>query len=378
MEDVAKLIGKRIVFFIMHLGVGGAQKVAAFVMNELVNQGADVYTVCFTEKQEHVKLSKEVKRVFIGIEPFSPAGSNVFKKISIKTKAIVRFSHIIKNIDPDCVVMFGPELLSNLALTLSRYKGAVIECERGDIAARGRVYRGILKKYVKKCDAAVFQFPGAMKGYGINLPEKTFVIPNPCSSVKDNHNSDVDRAFGGIVSVGRLVPEKGFVTLIYAFKMVHDIFPDKHLTIYGEGPDRIRLLHIIDKIELSEFVHLPGEIENPSSLISKAELFVLSSEYEGLPNTLIEAMSLGVPVVATDCAPGGACFLTDCGTIGGPLVPPSNSKKMATAIIEMLRDRDKAEQLGAAGKKICDLYSPSMVSDLWLNLFEFCLCESRR
>lgn len=351
----------------MHLGVGGAQKIAAFVMNSLIEEGATVSVVCYFRREENVNLSPHVERIYLDVDP-SPANIGFKEKIKTKTLCIRKFADILKNKNPDCAVMFGPDPLPNLALTISKFKGKVIECERGDIDARNPLFKLILKRYTRRSDMAIFQIPGAIKGYGYSLPPRVVVIPNPCGQ-SPTLKRDIKRVDNTIVSAGRLVIEKGFAELIEAFSFISEKHPDVILRIYGEGEERVALEHLIESLNLSDRVFLPGAIPDIGPMIVNARLFVLSSYFEGLPNTLIEAMSIGVPIVASDCTPGGARFLTKNGTIGGILVNRKSVDALAQGIDWMLDNPCEAEKLGYRGKIVTSEFNPSIISHQWIETF---------
>lgn len=142
-----------------------------------------------------------------------------------------------------------------------------------------------------------------------------------------------------IVSVGRLKPHKGMFELIEAFSMLkHEI--DARLVILGEGDDRSRLEGLIDRLGLEDDIALLGFMDNPFSFMKHADLFVLASHFEGLPNVLIQALALGVPVVATD-SPGGVRELLGDGKYGR-LVPLHRREMLAQGMMEELRKKESA------------------------------------
>ena len=357
----------------MHLGVGGAQKIASFVMNELVTEGAIVSVVCYYKRKENVSLSPQVKRIYLNIDP-SPAEVGIREKIKIKLSCIRRFAKILKTENPDCAVMFGPDPLPNIALSICNYQGKVVECERGDLNARNRLFRYVLKRCTARADAAVFQFPGARTAYGNCLPQITADIPNPCG-MRDDCIEVSRKRTNLVIAAGRLVPEKRFDLAINAFSDVAPIFPEKKLIIYGEGPEKEQLEELIHSKGLRDSVFLLEPVKNLPDVLSNAELFLLTSDYEGLPNTLIEAMVQGVPVIATDCSPGGARFLTENGTIGGPLVPCGDKQDLAKAMIRMLSDEELASEYGRLGQNLKRKYSPSTIARQWMSLFSSVLSE---
>ena len=136
-----------------------------------------------------------------------------------------------------------------------------------------------------------------------------------------------------ILSVGRLTIQKGFDVLIKAYAKVREIIPSR-LLILGEGPERGALETLVHDQGLEKLVRLPGFVQNPYPYMKKANVFVLSSRWEGLPGVLIEALYCGVPIISTDC-PSGAREILAAGKYGN-LIPVDDVDVMAQAIIAAL------------------------------------------
>lgn len=136
-----------------------------------------------------------------------------------------------------------------------------------------------------------------------------------------------------IVAVGRLVPQKNFALLLRAFARLLEQRPAR-LLILGEGRERARLEALAEKLDIRDHVALPGFVTNPYAAFARAALFVLSSDWEGLPTVLIEALACGCPVVSTDCPSGPAEILAD-GRYG-PLVPVGDATALAGAMMRAL------------------------------------------
>lgn len=355
-----------ILFTLVHLGVGGAQKIGSLVMNALVEQGYDVAVCCYWREVEHVQLSDKVRRYFL-FESQGDFEASGVARVGRKLKAVSAFRRVLHEVSPDCVVSFGPDPLVYPAMKLEHFDGKLVCCERGDANQRNPLYAKILNKEMASADCGVFQFDGAMDPYGCFLPVDVRVIPNPCIKSLETVR-DASAVENVIVGAGRLVPDKGFATLIEAFAAVARD-RDVKLVIYGDGPDRERLEGLVASFGLECRVSLPGAVRNVAEKAQKARLFVLASQYEGCPNTLIEAMCAGVPIVAADCSPGGACFLTKGGTIGGPIVPVDDAGAMAAAICRMLENPNEAEELGQKGAALADLYPMERVMGMWVDMF---------
>jgi len=184
---------------------------------------------------------------------------------------------------------------------------------------------------------------------------KLQVIPNPVDvaritalgSVKLEHPW-FQLGLPVLVAAGRLHPQKGFAYLIRAFAIVRNAFPCK-LVILGEGPQSSDLKQLVIGMRLSDDVALVGFQDNPYNYMRNAGVFVLSSLYEGFGNVLVEALALGVPVVATRCPVGPEEIITD--ELTGILVPPADENALAEAVLRVLKDAELRRRLSANGPR---------------------------
>ncbi|MGE4345676.1 MAG: glycosyltransferase [Geoalkalibacter sp.] len=183
------------------------------------------------------------------------------------------------------------------------------------------------------------------------LPRERFrVIPNPVITPRLaeeaaealDHPWFLEKKIPVVVGVGRLTRQKDFPTLIRAFARVRKERPCR-LLILGDGQDKGKLEALISELGLKSEVRLEGFVSNPYKFLRKADLFVLSSAWEGSPNVLTEALALGVPVVATDC-PSGPREILAGGTVA-PLVPVGDEKSLAAAILETLTHPPEPKKL---------------------------------
>jgi glycosyltransferase involved in cell wall biosynthesis len=139
-----------------------------------------------------------------------------------------------------------------------------------------------------------------------------------------------------ILAAGRLTKQKDFATLIRAFALAKSK-ANLRLVIIGEGEQRPRLERLIGEYSLQGAVLMPGFVDNPFAVMKRADLFVLSSAWEGLPNVLIQAMACGTPVVSTDC-PSGPAEILENGK-WGRLVPVGDAEELARAMLKTLKDK---------------------------------------
>jgi glycosyltransferase involved in cell wall biosynthesis len=154
-----------------------------------------------------------------------------------------------------------------------------------------------------------------------------------------------------IIAVGKLKPQKDFETLIKAFAKVRTKFKAR-LIILGEGPMLSDLNLLVEKLNITDDVIFEGFVQNPFKYMRNADLFVLSSKYEGLPGVLVQALACGCPVVSTDC-PSGPREILENGRYG-PLVPVADENALATAIIAQLQTRHDRDYLQTRGRSFSE------------------------
>ena len=169
-----------------------------------------------------------------------------------------------------------------------------------------------------------------------------------------------------VLAAGRLIPLKNYPLLLRAIALVLQQ-QDVELYILGEGPEQTVIENLAATLGISSHVHLLGFQPNPYPYIAQADLFVLSSDHEGFGNVLVEAMSLGVPVIATDCPYGPREILT--GGKYGLLVPPGDEHALSEAILALLVDQDVRRQLAAKGRNRAEDFSIERIVPQYEQLF---------
>jgi glycosyltransferase involved in cell wall biosynthesis len=184
----------------------------------------------------------------------------------------------------------------------------------------------------------------------VKLPKsKTKVLHNPVVSKKlyeDAHESPKHTWIHNqenkvVLGAGRLHPQKNFPLLIRAFSKAQAHDPNLRLIILGEGKQRPELESIISEFGLNDAVTLQGHVSNPYSYMAHADLFALSSDFEGFGNVVAEALACGCPVVSTDCRSGPREILED--GKWGTLVPVGDADALSTAMIESLNREHNRE-----------------------------------
>lgn len=277
-----------------------------------------------------------------------------------------------KSWKPDVVLSLCSGVAGLTAIALTGLDIPFIYSERNDPNRKDpRMLYKILRKIVEnRATRYVFQTTGAQECYPQKVRAKSVVIMNPLDTKGfPVHNFGTERK--EIVTVGRLEPQKNQKLLIDGFSLIKENFPDYTLTIYGEGSLRKELEAYAEEKGLRDSVLLPGTKSGIQEYIKDASLFVLTSDYEGVPNALIEAMAIGLPCVSTDCSPGGARELIHSGE-NGVIVKCGDPKALADAMTALLEDRDLAAKMGRNARKISQRVEKGLVSEAWLELMEKC------
>ncbi|MBR5361079.1 MAG: glycosyltransferase [Lachnospiraceae bacterium] len=362
---------KKVLFYIHSLNKGGAEKVLLTVAEELNrSEEYDVTIITDTVDELEYEPSEGIKRIVVDKE-----ADNVSAITRLK---VIR--RCVKQQDPDKVVVFMLSSVIRAALALfgTKYKfiGAVRSNPYDDYSSGFN--RTLLMLALDRCERMVCQTEYQVDFFPERFREKCAVISNPifeefvkkAEELSNNKKTDdfaKDRLSGKIAATGRLFDYKNHRMLIRAFKHISEDYPDVNVTIYGEGPYREELENEIEKFGLKDRVFLPGDSSAVAKDISDAIIYVLPSDTEGLPNALMEAMALNLPVISTDCPCGGPKSLIDDG-VNGLLVPVGDEEAMAQALKRLLDDGELRNKLGMNAGLIRQTNSVDKIVAAWKEL----------
>ena len=246
----------------------------------------------------------------------------------------------------------------------------IVVSERNNpwVMPRNKLNRILRKIYYKKVDGIVFQTNMAKSFFSKEIQKKGKVILNPLDYKRLPKEYEGPRR-KVICGVGRLVEQKNHKLLIRAFSIIQKKHSDYKLVIYGDGHLKEELeQYAKDKLVSGSYEILPATNEVLNK-INDVSIFVMSSDYEGLPNALIEAMALGLPVISTDCSSGGPRALIQ-NYKNGILVEPKNEEDMALAINELINNKKLADKLGRNAKKIKYRLEEENIMSQWEEFFK--------
>ena len=359
----------RIVFVIPGLGPGGAERVASLLCSFWSSAGHAVDLVTFEERGAQPFYS--IERVHIHQLEAINRSRNLGYIIRTNALRIVRLRRRLRLLRPDIVVAFMTEA-NVIAICASRGLSAGIvisERNQPDRPGLSRAHRLARRLTYGFADAIVVQTAQIADGVKARFRTPTFVVPNPIS-LKQNR-LPIPRFNGSkrqqLVSVGRLVHQKGFDILIRSYAAVAEQFPGWTLRIYGDGPERSGLEELIRQMRLEDRVELAGSRPDITSALVEATLFVLPSRYEGYPNALLEALACGLPVVASDC-PGGIAEILDKGNYG-MLVATDDVTALSTALTSMMSRPELRAAYAAKAPKAVAALNLSSIGSRWLDVF---------
>ena len=212
----------------------------------------------------------------------------------------------------------------------------------------------------------MFQTQEAKEFFDPVLQEVSRIICNP---VNEKYlQAERKTAKKKIVCVGRLVAQKNQMLLVNAFENILQRYEDYELYLYGDGSDdecKAELLEYVNSSRLlKNHIHFMGLSSTLEKDMSDAAMFVLPSNYEGMPNALMEAMALGLPVISTDCPCGGSRYWIEPG-ITGQLVPVKNVKSMTQAIEYYILNPEEAEKMGKKARQRLEEATLDKVYEQW-------------
>lgn len=349
----------KILFYINAINGGGAERVMVNLAKYFSeNEYETVLVTSFQDTWEY-PLGAKVRRLTLENEELKQS------RIKRNLSRIKKIRSICKQEKPDVLVSFMAEPNFRAVAATRGLPVKLLVSVRND---PDREYSGKLGHFVGKyllpmADGCVFQTGDAQKWFPKRLQKKSEIIYN---AVKEEFYSVERKPIRGeIVTCGRLTEQKNHKLLINAFAKVQKAYPFAVLKIYGEGALREELQDQINALNLNEKVFLMGATNNVAKALETADLFVLSSDYEGMPNALMEAMAAGVPCISTDCPCGGPRELF-AEELSDKLVQCGNAEQLAEKICKAL----EAAENGMTEKKHAEIFKPDRVNQTWKNYID--------
>ena len=366
----------RILFMFTHINRSGAPKMMAWVANQMAQAGHEVHLLSYFSDKCEQELDPGVQFSSLNI---CRSGSRLVRNTLGMARTVGALDAFVRRVKPDVTVTFL-DSVGYVYLLLNRImkRCRMVASERAD----PYTYKGVMGKIrtflLRSADAVVFQTEGARDFYGgiRRIAQRSEVIPNPVlfppqvqqmlPSLRVT-SAQRDRR---IVSVGRLsMKQKRPDVLLRAFRIVHEKCPETTLHFYGKGEAQEQILQLAQELGVADSVVLQGESTQVLQEIHNAGVFAMSSDFEGIPNALIEALSVGVPCVSTDCRPGGARLLIRDGE-NGFITPRGDAEAMAQRLLQVLGDPALADGFSQRAVSVCDEFSGDVIARKWAAVLE--------
>jgi len=369
------MVKKKISFFIDSLGGGGAERVVSVLCTELISKGYDVDILMLQKREIAYHLPEKVSLYYVQDMPVTTKYGKITRKVFeiwnrfrfrvyvpilrrlgyqkypkwnetsfyLYSQFVLPYREYLRK-NPDSTA-FGFLIRSNISLLMAaKWTGVkAVFCERNN-PVRPDMPVNIMRirdKVYKCCDAAVFQTEEEREYY-TKLRCDSAVIPNP---IKEElpERYDGERRHE-IVNFCRMNAQKNLKLLIDAFELLLKDYPDYTLRIYGRGEEKENLKKYIAEKNLNKSIFLEDFASNIHEIIRDAKMFVSTSDYEGLSNSMIEAMAIGMPCVCTDCAGGGAKMMIQDHE-NGILVPVGDKQAVYDGMVEIINDNELEKKL---------------------------------
>lgn len=349
-------MNKKIVIVTRAMTAGGAERVIAQLANYFVGKDIECTIITTNVSPIEYSLNDNVQVQMIGEASSNKAVDRVERYGNLRKRVLA--------IKPDVILTMPEDTGIYVILAMLGTGIPVYVSERNNpwVMPDVKVTRTLRKIAYHFAKGIIFQTETAMSFFPESVQKKGIVLDNPIEAdrIPEPYKGERRKI---IVGAGRLNTQKNFPLLINSFAAFARSHPDYRLVIYGNGKLKEELEELAKSLGIAEKVNFPGRSDDLLIQIRDAAMFVLSSDYEGMPNVLLEAMCCGMPVIATDCPSGGPKKLIADGE-NGLLVPVGDKEKMAEAM-EKLADTEYAAGLGDNAYQIKEKLTDVKIFEEW-------------
>lgn len=347
----------RIVFFLGGMGGGGAERVISILSRDYAERGWSTDICALLLYKSDYELHNTTRFL-----DFTGHTDSRMKRVPYWMRQIRNY---VKTEKPDVIVSFFASVSALVMPSCIGLNIPNVVSERSDPRYDGRhlPVRILVDLFYTKAKKVVFQTEAVKKRFRKKIQDLGVVIPNPITvTAHASHNPQKK-----IVTANRIVSGKNHKLLIDAFHILHEIKPDYHLWIYGDGDLKDKLVKYVDDLQLSKFIHFPGRYADIHEQMRDAKMFVLSSDYEGLSNSLLEAMMMGLPCITTDSFDTSGIIENEK---NGLIVPKQNINELKSAMLRIIDDENLALKLAKNARETSKKFEKNKVLKMWRNVIE--------
>lgn len=360
----------KVTFLIESLSDGGAERVTSLLANALLKNAHSVNIIILNQRENEYYINSKVNKIYLKNNNDNNKVIRIFNKVKV-------INSLLNSLKSDIVISLAmPQTNALLLPSLLSLKKKVILSERNDPSRYPNSF--FLKKLRSilylLANSIVFQTEDARSYFNNKIKNKGVIILNPIK--EDLPLSNRKNVKKEIVNFCRLDTQKNLPMLIDAFELLIKDFPDYTLMLYGKGPLEEELKVYANKKVPSQRILFNGYSNNIHESIKDSAMFVSSSNYEGISNSMLESLAMGLPTISTDCPVGGARMVIRSYE-NGVLVSLNNIEELYRVMKEIIENKELSDTMAENALKIREQLSLDNIANKWNEVVKSVLQDRR-
>lgn len=349
----------KVLIILNDLKNGGVERVLSVLANYLSERGYDVYILAIASAEVSYPLSSDIKYKYVPLR-------KIYGKNTIwdEIKGLKVLYREMKKINPDNYIGFEDSIIVRSVPLAWLMKKNIVVSERTDPSVYRLPMQIVRQITYDMAHYVVFQTKDAQEYFPKRTQNKSLIIPNPLSERLPYWDGKGNR---DIIMACRLRTVKNIPLAIRAFKKFVEKHNDYRLVVYGEGEQLQELYRYAEEIGIDSKVAFPGHVNNIHEIMANASMYLSTSNYEGISNSMIEALAIGVPCICTDCPVGGAKMFIEH-KVNGMLVNVNDADSVAEAMTYIAEHPEKMEEMSYQSRKIRNILSREEIGSKWERL----------